>query len=124
MKKQCIKCNKKQDPVNFHNQKTSKDGKSPYCKSCHKEYNVLRRQKNKKKIKKQQQEYRSKYREQLNENRKQWGQDNPDKVAINAKKYREKYREKINKRRRQKRKENINFRSIRHSMGRGSRFFI
>jgi hypothetical protein len=50
MKKQCIKCSKKQELINFHNQKASKDGKSPYCKCCHKEYGVLRRQKNKKKI--------------------------------------------------------------------------
>jgi len=128
MKKQCIKCNKKQDPNNFHNQKASKDGKSPYCKSCHKEYNALRRQKNKNKIKKQQQEYRSKYRKKLNENRKQWGQNNPDKVAINAKKYREKYRDKINKKLRQKRKSNINFKlrtiisnRIRMALSRGSK---
>jgi len=128
MKKQCIKCNKKQDPINFHNQKASKDGKSPYCKSCQKEYNVIRRQKNKKKIQKQQQEYRSKYKKRLNENRKQWGQDNPDKVAINAKKYREKYRDKINKKRREKRKGNINFRlrtvisnRIRMALSRGSK---
>jgi len=128
MKKQCIKCNKKQDPINFHNQKASKDGKSPYCKSCHKEYNALRRQKNKNKIKKQQQEYRSKYRKKLNENRKQWGQNNPDKVAINAKKYREKYRDKINKKLRQKRKSNINFKlrtiisnRIRMALSRGSK---
>jgi hypothetical protein len=128
MQKQCIKCNKKQDLINFYNQKASKDGKSPYCKFCHKEYNILRRQKNKKKITKQQQEYRSKHREQLNKNRKKWGQDNPDKVAINAKKYREKYRDKINKKRRQKRKNNINFRlrtiisnRIRMALSRGSK---
>ena len=128
MKKQCIKCKKKQDLINFHNQKTSKDGKSPYCKSCHKEYNILRRQENKEKIQKQQKEYRSKNKEYLNKSRKQWGQKNLDKVAINAKKHREKYREKINKRRRQKRKENINFRlrtiisnRIRMALSRGSK---
>jgi hypothetical protein len=128
MKKQCIKCSKKQELINFHNQKASKDGKSPYCKCCHKEYNILRRQKNKKKIKKQQQEYRAKNKDHLNKIRKQWGQENPDKVAINAKKHREKYREKINKRRRQKRKENINFRlrtiisnRIRMALSRGSK---
>jgi hypothetical protein len=128
MNKQCIKCNKKQNLINFHNQKASKDGKSPYCRFCHKEYNTLRRQKNKKKIKKQQEEYRSIYRERLNENRKQWGKDNPDKVAINAKKYREKYRDKINQKRRQKRKRNINFRlrtiisnRIRMALSRGSK---
>jgi len=92
MKKQCIKCNKKQDLINFHNQKASKDGKSPYCKSCHKEYNIIRRQKNKEKIQKQQKEYRSKNKEYLNKSRKQWGQKNLDKIAINAKKHREKYR--------------------------------
>jgi len=128
MKKQCVKCNKKQELINFHNQTAAKDGKSPYCKTCHKEYNSIRRQRNKQKIKKQQQEYRSKHREILNANRKQWGQDNPDKVAINAKKYREKYRDKINKQRRQKRKHNINFRlrtiisnRIRLALSRGSK---
>lgn len=110
MKKQCIKCSKKQTLENFHNQKTSADGKSSYCKSCHKEYCNIWRQNNKTKIIKQQQKYRSIHREHLNEHRKRWGQQNPDKVAINAKKHREKYREKINKRRRQKHKENINFR--------------
>lgn len=128
MKKQCIKCSKKQELINFHNQKASKDGKSPYCKCCHKEYNILRRQKNKKKIKKQQQEYRAKNKDHLNKMRKQWGQENPDKVAINAKKHREKYRDKINKYRRQKRKNNVNFRlrtiisnRIRMALSRGSK---
>lgn len=126
--KQCIKCNKKQKLENFHKQKASADGKSPYCKDCHKQYCAKWRSKNKNKIKKQQQEYRSKNKELLNQNRKQWGKENPDKVATNAKKHREKYKEKINKRRRQKRKENINFRlrtvisnRIRMALCRGSK---
>lgn len=108
--KKCIKCNKKQKPENFHNQKASADGKSPYCKSCNQEYCTKWRSKNKKKIKTQQQIYRDKNRERLNNNRKEWGLANPDKVSINAKKYRQKHRNKINKQRRKKRKENINFR--------------
>lgn len=126
--KQCIKCHKKQDLINFHKQTASKDGKSPYCKSCHKEYNTLRRRKNQKKIKKQQKQYRIKHADKLNNYRKIWGQNNPDKVAINAKKHREKYRNKINKKRRQKRKNNINFRlrtiisnRIRMALSRGSK---
>lgn len=108
--KQCIKCNKKQKIDHFHNQKASKDGKSPYCKLCHKVYNQIRRQKNKQKIKKQQKSYREKNRDRLNENRKLWGKNNPDKISINAKKHREKYRNRINQQRRLKRKKNIQFR--------------
>lgn len=126
--KKCIKCNKKQKIDHFHTQKASRDGKSSYCKLCHKAYNQIRRQKNKKKIKKQQKVYREKNRDRLNENRKLWGKNNPDKVAINAKKYREKYRDKINKQRKKKRKTNINFKlrtiisnRIRMALVRGSK---
>jgi membrane-bound lytic murein transglycosylase len=109
MKKQCSKCNKKYNIENFHKQKASADGRSSYCKNCHRKYCLEWKLKNKKKIKKQQKEYKIKNREILNQYNKQWIQENPDKILAIRKKYRIKYKDKINKQRRKKRRENINF---------------
>lgn len=128
MKKECVKCNKKQDINNFHKQTASADGKSSYCKDCHKKYCTEWKLKNKKKIKKQQRKYKNKNRDKLKEYNKRWRQKNSDKIYAIRKKYREKYRKRINKRRREKRKENINFRlrtiisnRIRMALSRGSK---
>ena len=128
MTKQCIKCNKKHEIDNFHAQKASKDGKSPYCKDCNREYCQTWKLKNKKKIKKQQRKYQSENRDKLKEYNKKWIQENPDKMYAIRKKHREEHRDKINQRRRQKRKKNINFRlrtiisnRIRLALSRGSK---
>ena len=128
IKKECFKCKKKISLDNFHKQKASKDGRSSYCKLCHKAYNVLNKKKNKQKIKEQHRVYRLKHRDKLNASRKEWGKNNPDKVARNARKHREKYRVELNKKRREKRKQNINFKlrvaisnRIRLAINRGSK---
>lgn len=128
MKKQCSKCNKKHNIENFHNQKASADGKSSYCKNCHKKYCTKWKLKNKKKIQQQQKQYKIKNKEILNQYNKQWIKENPDKILAIRRKHREKYKDKINKQRRKKRKENINFRlrtiisnRIRMALSRGSK---
>jgi hypothetical protein len=126
--KQCVRCKKNKKLTQFHKQKASADGHKSWCKICTQEYGIKHKQKNRKKIQKQQKEYKIKNKNNLNEYNKQWRKDNPDKVFEIRKKYRKKYRDKINKRRRQKLKENINFRlrtiisnRIRMALSRGSK---
>jgi len=57
MKKQCIKCNKNKELIDFHKNKSKKDGFNSECKNCYSEYSKKYRQINKKKIAQKRKEF-------------------------------------------------------------------
>lgn len=110
VKKVCTKCNQDKSLEDFHNNKSSKDGKKSACKVCRtsdsKEYrknNKEKRrvytkeyyQKNKEYVKAKVNEYRKDNIEIVKKRKKKYREENSEKIKLDKKKYREENPEKV-----------------------------
>ena len=115
MEKKCTKCGEVKGLDEFSNSKNEKHGKSVWCKSCFKEYNIQNkdkrkeydkkyREKNRENIKERYREntdwhkdYRKKNEQKIKEYKKKWTKENRIKDNLNSKKWKKNNKEKINK---------------------------
>ena len=70
----CNKCHKRKPLLEFHKNKSKKDGCSYWCKECNIKTNKKWYQKHKKQIKKYKKEYRKKYKQEIKKYNKQYHQ--------------------------------------------------
>lgn len=70
--KKCSKCKENKDLSEFYSNKSRKNGKSPQCKKCCKEYE----RKNKDKIRARKQKYHENNKEKINSKTRQWNKKN------------------------------------------------
>ena len=100
--KTCVKCKRSKSLESFTNNKTKKDGKNNYCKSCQSIY----RKQNNTKIKVYLKKYRKKNKNKLNSLCKIYRAQNKEKIKKRNSKYREKNKIKIKSYHQQWRKKN------------------
>lgn len=100
--KTCVKCKRSKSLESFTNNKTKKDGKNNYCKSCQSIY----RKQNNTKIKVYLKKYRKKNKNKLNSLYKIYRAQNKEKIKKRNLKYREKNKIKIKSYHQQWRKKN------------------
>ena len=91
MKKKCTKCGETKDLTEFNKDKSRKNGRTPSCKECRKQYYQANRerfaerkkqyhQENREQILEYQKQYRKANREKLTKQKKQYYQENPEKL--------------------------------------------
>ena len=86
--KQCHKCGLIKPITEFHNDKTKKDGKYGYCKSCQKKIKEIYHINNKDKIKASKQRWKSENPEKYHNSKARYHQEHKDIVyAFNKKGY-------------------------------------
>jgi len=102
--KKCNKCKIEKLLIEFHKDKTSKDGHSRKCKDCRKNYNKV----NKKRKKEYDSIYRLIHQDKLNVYQKEYYSENKDKINKKHKEYREDNSEKICEKNKEYRKLNDN----------------
>lgn len=74
--KKCTNCKQEKKSAEFNVDKSTKDGRTCWCRLCWKSFNKT---------------YRFKNRDKMNKNRKEWGINNRPKVNANVRKYRTKH---------------------------------
>ena len=87
--KQCHKCGLIKPITEFHNDKTKKDGKYGYCKSCQKKIKEIYRINNKDKIKASKQRWKSENPEKYHNSKARYRQEHKDIVYAGNKRWRE-----------------------------------
>lgn len=103
----CTKCKTEKSISEFTNLKSSKDGKSTYCKTCNSIINKEYRSLNKEKIKQHKKQVYENNKELILQQRKEYYQENRESVLKRVEEYTDLNRDEINAKRRQFRKDNL-----------------
>lgn len=93
--KTCTRCKTEKLLSDFNQQKTSKDGKTSYCKVCVKEVNKPLRDKNKEKYSRQYKEWYKNNKERALQKSKKWKENNKERALQKSKEWRENNKQKI-----------------------------
>lgn len=98
----CSKCQIPQPLGNFSKGKNKKDGKSPKCKLCEKQY----REENKERIALQKKQWQEENKKELSLKSKQYREENKDVIALRKKKWQQENKERLSLKHKNWREEN------------------